>query len=314
MTLNDQQWDGLLDLIDGKKCTPFIGAGASAQWLPVGAQIARRWAKANNYPLEDSDDLSKVAQYLAIKNTEKDLYPKRVLSQELKKIPTPNFASKEYENSPYAVLADLPFSIYITTNYDYFMEEALESKNRKPVSEFCRWNNYAKAAGIRSVFDSDKNYTPSVAQPLVYHLHGNIDVPQSMVLTEIDYIDFILSLNRDLAFSNKENESKIIPSTIRTALVSTSLLFIGYSLRDMNFRIMFRNIVNHIGERSLWSNVAVIKPHSSNTLSADSQTRVQDYLNQYTSNMFKANVYWGDGTEFSVELRRHWDMFNSSKK
>jgi hypothetical protein len=82
----------------------------------------------------------------------------------------------------------------------------------------------------------------------------------------------------------------------------------------MNFRIMFRNIVNHIGERSLWSNVAVIKPHSSNTLSADSQTRVQDYLNQYTSNMFKANVYWGDGTEFSVELRRHWDMFNSSKK
>jgi SIR2-like protein len=314
MTLNDQQWDDLVNLINEKICTPFIGAGASALWLPLGAEIATKWAEANNYPLEDYDDLSKVAQYLAINNPNKDLYPKRVLSQALKRVPIPNFASKENENTPYAVLADLPFSIYITTNYDYFMEEALKSKNRKPVSEFCRWNNFVRnGVRIPSVFDNEKNYTPSAPEPLVYHLHGVTDVPQSMVLTEIDYMDFILNLNSDFTFSNTEKESKMIPSTIKIALVSTSLLFIGYKLRDMNFRLMFRNIVNYVGEAALWPNVAVLKPQN-NKLSAESQNKAQEYISQYTNNMFRANVYWGDGSEFSKDLRSHWDRFNSSKK
>src|SRR5918995_270341 len=121
MSLNDQQWDDLLNAIKERKCTPFIGAGASSSWLPLGAEVAQKWAMQNNYPLEDSNDLTKVAQFLAMQNSNKDLYPKTKLSKEIKKVSIPNFASKEYENTAYAVLADLPFPIYITTNYDYFM-------------------------------------------------------------------------------------------------------------------------------------------------------------------------------------------------
>lgn len=311
MSLNEQQWDELISSIYEGKCTPFIGAGASALWLPVGTEVAKKWAIQNHYPLEDSNDLPRVAQFLAMQNINKDVYPKTMLSKEIKKVSVPNFGSKEYKNTAYSVLADLPFSIYITTNYDYFMEEALRKKNRSPRTDFSRWNNFPAAAGIPLVFEADRNYKPSAAEPLVYHLHGKIDPPQSMVLTEIDYMDFILGLSRDFAFSNQERESKMIPHTIKTALASTSLLFIGYSLRDMNFRIMFRNIVNYLGEGSVSPNVAVLRPPN-NSVSDESLNKAQEFLNQYTNNMFKANVYWGDISKFSKDLRDNWDRFNSS--
>ena len=75
------------------------------------------------------------------------------------------------------------------------MEAALKSQGKDPVSEFCRWNKAGEAGGIISVFDREKQYMPTEARPLVYPLHG-IDKPQSMVLTEDDYIDFIVALSK----------------------------------------------------------------------------------------------------------------------
>lgn len=65
------------------------------------------------------------------------------------------------------------------------MEAALKSRGKDPVSEFCRWNKVGEAGGITSVFDGEKQYMPTAARPLVYHLHGIIDKPQSIVLTEM---------------------------------------------------------------------------------------------------------------------------------
>ena len=115
------------------------------------------------------------------------------------KIEAPNFDLPEYENSPYAILAELPFPIYITTNYDNFMEKALKDKRRNPVTEFCRWNPGAQLIYDGGDFESvvkKSKYSPVVEKPLVYHLHGVLDKPESMVLTEKDYINFIVNLNK----------------------------------------------------------------------------------------------------------------------
>ena len=45
-----------------------------------------------------------------------------------KKRKVPDFSLPEYQNTVYAMLADLNLPIYVTTNYDHFMESALESK------------------------------------------------------------------------------------------------------------------------------------------------------------------------------------------
>jgi hypothetical protein len=297
MSLSEEEWVDLLYSIAQKKCTPFIGAGASAilnedgkPWLPTGRDIAKKWAEEYGYPLEESS-LAMIAQYLAIEK--EDMYPKKILSRELKEIKPPDFALEKFRNTPYAVLADLNLPIYITTNYDHFMEASLESRGRAPVTEFCRWNNYALLAGIPSVFDKSSRYEPKENEPLVFHLHGDASTPQSMVLTESDYVDFLVKLN---------SQNEMLPSVVVKSLASTSLLFIGYSLQDINFRTIFRGIVNFLGSRFQLSSVAVLLPPTRS--SEDKQDKARKYLDKYTEYMFKVHVYWGEASEFSAELRQ----------
>src|ERR687890_82202 len=220
--LMDDQWDILLYLIYNHKCTPFVGPEAYSPWL--GDNIAEKWIKEYGYPLENSHPLAKVAQFLAIKNGD-DLYPKHILSRLLKEKEPPDFSLEEHRNTPLAVLADLNLPIYITTNYDHFIEEALISRGKQPISDFCRWSEdlveYANDNEINSnLYDKDSGFKITPSNPLVYHLHGDIDHPQSMVLTEKDYIEFIIFLNR-------ENETKALPLEIRKKINSEQLLFVG---------------------------------------------------------------------------------------
>ena len=300
MSLSQAGWEDLLYAIYEKKCTPFLGAGACYQWLPLGSYIAQSWATKFNYPLDDSHDLSKVAQFLAIENRE-SLIPKKFLKREIGNISGPNFSLEKFRNTPHSILADLNLPIYITTNYDHFMESALKSKGKEPLSEFCRWNNFARAAGIRSVFE-DTNYNPTINKPLVYHLHGDIDIPQSMVLTESDYIDFLVNLIKD-------SEQKILPNKIRKVLADTTILFVGYSLQDINFRIIFRSIMDFLGSNAVLTSIAVLIPPTG--INEDIKNRSIKYLEMYAEYMLNVRIHWGDSLKFSEELRDHWDKFKS---
>jgi len=182
MGLNEEEWEDLLNSVMDQKCTPFVGAGACAEWLPIGSKIAHEWAISHNYPLEDSGQLSRVAQFIGIERGH-DMYPKIELSRQLKKISAPDFSMEKYKNTALVVLADLNLPVYITTNYDQFMEEALKIRGKDPVREFCRWNKFPDILEENSVFDN-AGYKPTSHKPLVYHLHGHLDIPQSMVLTE----------------------------------------------------------------------------------------------------------------------------------
>jgi hypothetical protein len=299
MSLKDYHWNNLLNALYQKKCTPFIGAGASAQWLPLASDLSKGWAEKYDYPLEDVSDLSRVAQFLELEYDD-PLFPKNLLSEAIRKIEPPHFSLDENRNTPHALLADLNLPVYITTNYDHFMEKALVSRGKEPVSEFCRWNNYAIGTGIPSVFDNHSTYTPTAATPLVYHLHGDFNIPPSMVLTESDYIDFLVKLNKD---------TTILPSTIQHTFAST-LIFIGYSLLDINFRIIFRGITNFIGNRFRSSNIAVMRPPKNPIHPLE---KMQRYLDRYTKEMFNVNVFWGDVTIFSSELRQQWDIFKKQQ-
>jgi SIR2-like domain len=47
------------------------------------------------------------------------------------------------------------------------------------------------------IYKENSEYKPKPNEPLVYHLYGDIDIPGSMVLTEKDYIDFVIFLNKE---------------------------------------------------------------------------------------------------------------------
>jgi len=145
------------------------------------------------------------------------------------------------------------------------------------------------------VYDADYKATPS--NPLVYHLVGEIDHPSSMVLTEQDYIDFVI-------FLNKNDVRKILPSAVRLALASNSILAIGYVLEDVNFCTIFRSIVNSLHTKLQISNIAVLQP---------SQINVNNKIIQaerYTKIMLKMQPFWADSVTFSEELRHRLDSFS----
>src|SRR3990172_6855448 len=183
-TLEEKDWNLLLRRIKDGKCTPFIGAGACHGKIPLGSTIAQDWAKVHSYPLNDCNDLSRVAQFLAVTEDAMTLKEKikDIIKKHLDQVDIQYF--KELDE-PHGVLADLPLPIYITTNYDDFMIQALESRNKKPKRELCRWNKY-----IQESIPKVSDLNPDASNPVVFYFHGFYEIPESLVLTEDDYYDF----------------------------------------------------------------------------------------------------------------------------
>ena len=119
-TLRERDWEILISRIQSGDCTPFLGAGACHGILPLGADIAKQWARKYDYPSEDDTDLVKVAQFLAVQFD--GAFPKDEIAKVLEKDGrVPNFDDPA---EPHSVLARLPLPVYMTTNYDHFMFQA----------------------------------------------------------------------------------------------------------------------------------------------------------------------------------------------
>ncbi|OHB67833.1 MAG: hypothetical protein A2Y77_01850 [Planctomycetes bacterium RBG_13_62_9] len=288
-------WEDILLSIKYGKCTPFLGAGACVPTLPVGSQIAGEWARRFEYPLEDTDDLPRVAQFVAVKHG--PMRPKYEIARRFGKVKPPDFKAPD---EPHAVLAMLPLPVYITTNYDDFMVKALQSCNKDPVQELCRWNGVLQARP--SVFGKESQFDPTNQRPVVFHLHGRAQMPESLVLTEDDYLDFLVN-------TSKDQDQDIIPARIARAFRETSLLFLGYKLADWDFRVLFRSLVAYMDKSVSNVHLSVQLVPVDAKASLGERTRVRDYLDRYFGE-HKIKVYWGTCREFVTELRRNWEAFD----
>lgn len=279
--MDERSRDILIHRIRTRKVTPFIGAGASAGTLPTGAELASEWSETFEYPHGISADLTAVAQYMAV--THGSAYPKQVVAEQLEGLGPPDFTAPL---EPHSFLASLDLPIYITTNYDDFMVQALRDKGKDPIQEFCRWNAEVRARGDRSVFDRP-GFEPTPEQPVVFHLHGIREVPASIVITEDDYLRFIV----DVSWHHEQ----LLPVRIKQALTGASLMFMGYSLEDLDFKVIFQAIVIGMVSELRRKNVSV-------QLRREEQG-VASYLAEYLR-LKNIEVYWGDLEEFVADLRQ----------
>jgi hypothetical protein len=126
-----------------------------------------------------------------------------------------------------------------------------------------------------------------------------------MVLTEKDYDDFLFNLNR---------EYRSILPVIYKALVTSSFLFIGYHIKDINFRIISQGIMR---TGSPYNNdLRAIMQHLSPELGRVGENTANSpalYLQTYLQSVYKIRIYWGSLSEFCDELRNRWEKFSSSK-
>jgi len=311
-------WAGLVKYIQTGKCTPIIGPRARAQWLPDPTDIARAWAAEYGYPFSDKSNPVGLAQYLAISQGED--FPRYELLEAMRtmfeqRVPEPLRAGRQYNDlaelvemvgwqtlttgSPHdvhAVLASLNLPLYLTTNADNFMTEALKAQGKQPVREICRWNEALE--GLPSIFDDDPNYTPTPERPLVYHLFGNEEEIASIVLTEDAHLEFTTNIAADM---------KRIHPCIWAALANSSLMFLGYRLNDWGFRVLLRGLIAPQQQRRRFKHVGVqLEPDD---VLDDDLPAVHEFMRSYFQGN-DINVYVGTVLQFVAELREYWEAAN----
>ncbi|MDC0708725.1 SIR2 family protein [Stigmatella sp. ncwal1] len=214
----------LIRYIQQSRCVVFVGAGLSAgaglpTWrrllldvidevvasLPDGAQY-----EAELKQLVDQGKLLEVADYC-----------KEQLGAAHHQFLTGRLRGDTTPLSPaHLQVMQLPFSAWVTTNYDKLLERAYsEVKGGFPKT---LTHKDTDALGLL-LFEGG---------PFILKAHGDIDRPETVVLTSRDYSEII---HANPAFNE----------VFTSLLLTKALLFVGFSLSDPDFRLLMDRQLTH---------------------------------------------------------------------
>lgn len=256
---------------------PFFGAGVNLcnrggkawdrsqqVYLPSAAELTQHLSDRYFYPKDEAQELGRVSQYVdimhglgALYEELHDLfdnnYPTTDLHQFFASLPS-ILSEKNY---PAPKLPWRQRLVIMTTNYDDLMERAFEDAGVKyhvltyvadlkeregEAGKFLHWTPERKSTPV--VISDEYEALEDDKFPVIIKIHGNVDrltireikeeplKHDSYVITEDHYIDYLTHL--DIL--------KVLPPSIATIIQRSSFLFLGYSLRDWNFRVILRRI------------------------------------------------------------------------
>jgi len=194
----------------------------------------------------------------------------------------PNF--DQGADNPLLVLANFDFKIYLTTSPFTFLEKALQEAGKEPRKTMIRWNQ--RLRGIVDLGDVDiAALDPS--KPLVCHLFGLEDYPSSLVLTEDDYLDFLVDVN----ISRGDNSKDSVPAQVRQALRG-DLLMLGFSLNSWTFRALHAGLIKSDDPRSERRGIAVQLPPSK---------AEESFFHDYLQREARIKPIWQDFAEYTTK-------------
>jgi len=136
-------------------------------------------------------------------------------------------SSQEFDPSPvHDMLAQLPFSLILTTTQDQLFAHALERAGKYPTV-----HRYHMRGDKRDNPEFDAPATP--ATPVVFHLFGTADQPSSLVLSENDVLDFLIRI---------VSERPPLPHSLLKALKrdGQSFLFVGSGISRWDLRVLLK--------------------------------------------------------------------------
>lgn len=235
--------------IKKRECILFLGSAIHApapsdsqydytaeKCPPIGEQLSERLAKLCNYPPTEKDrGLQRVAWYYEHANFRYRLVDEVKAAVHTGKEPSPVLRA----------LVQLGFPIVITTNYDQLYERSLdlvaqlaaraEGKSEEEVNDTKGKYDLSIYSNESSVKTKDCSREPSSAQPYILKIHGDIDHRESIVITDEDYIQFVLRMSDKSPFHP-------VGKSVLKHLVTWPTLFIGYRLSDYNLRLLFKTL------------------------------------------------------------------------
>ncbi|MDX6529844.1 MAG: hypothetical protein QOH41_2134 [Blastocatellia bacterium] len=246
------------------RCILFLGSAIHATPPPesryhyppekcplIGSKLSELLATKCRYPGEDRDNLQRVSWYYEWKNQFRNQ-----LVDEVK-----NAVHTGREPSPVLRgLARLRFPLVITTNYDQLYEQALTQVAQELARSQGR--SEPEVASLEAAFDrcvysskstvstKDCDQEPSGLRPYLLKIHGDVIEDESIVITDEDYIQFILRMADKARY-------KPVGTRMLTHLAKWPTLFIGYRLKDYNLRLLFKSLRWKLDDAQIPSTYAV---------------------------------------------------------
>jgi SIR2-like domain len=262
MEHGDAHYALVVKAMSAGRVTPFLGAGASlcgrpddaafkpgqSPFLPRGSELAHHLASEFYVPLAKDSDLLRVSQYVDVMAGRDWLY------EQLHAL----FSASYEPNAVHRFLAQLPrrlfrerdlvprYQVIVTTNYDDSLERAFDAENEAYhlvwyLAEGEHQGRFMhRAPGADPVVvDTPNEYidvTPNECT-VILKIHGAVSREDrwqdSYVITEDHYIDFL---------SRGTEITSLIPVGVAARLKVGSFLFLGYSLRDWNLRVILNRL------------------------------------------------------------------------
>lgn len=229
----------LVESVRQGRCILFLGAGvhypppADSPYTypvlerpPLGGALAKKLALecdfALNCPGEKDDNLQRVALCFEKVLGRQELVER--IRQEVEDHSKPSAALRG--------LAELQFPLVMTTNYDTLFERGLrlDRVGKNPFVGVYSPNRYQRTP------DYAGGDEPTADRPFVFKAHGDLGTPDSIVVTDEDYITFVLRMNTEGPGFHP------IPDTFLYKLNKWPTLFVGYRLLDFNLRLLFRTL------------------------------------------------------------------------
>jgi hypothetical protein len=257
---NEAHYELIADRILAGAVVPFLGAGVNlcgrpdweewqvGRYLPSSSELAAYLARIGHYPYKDSTDLLRVSQYVAIILGLQPLY--QLLH---------GVFDADYAPTPvHRLLASLPsliracpsaeprfFPLIVTTNYDDLLERAFKDVGEEYdlvtyIADGPQAGRFLHTSpgGIPKVIHRPNSYTElrDDERPVIAKIHGAVGrgAPDrdSFVITENHYIDYL----------SRTDLAQLIPVRVATRMRKSHLLFLGYSLKDWNLRVILNRL------------------------------------------------------------------------
>lgn len=124
-------------------------------------------------------------------------------------------------------LTELPFGVVLTTCHDGLLEKTYRQKDIH-VSRY--WYHYRGEPRDNQEISG----VGSPENPVIYHLFGTFDEPNSLVLTENDLLDFLIHV-----ISGRPK----LPDSLRSALRNKTFLFFGFGIKHWYIRVLLKLLV-----------------------------------------------------------------------
>lgn len=330
-------WDTLAADIGSDQCLPILGPGLTESLFGSTRAMARKWAERYEFPLapRDRDDLAQVAQYLDYQKSRnyailelrkylvgqvRERYPQELAQAKSARgedlltcdlfegllneliLVVGKAQRQNYPGDVHHQLARLPCRIFVNANRDNLLRDALLELGKRPQVQLCTWrmvNDRHKPSGK----PMPKDYSPSIEEPLIFHVFGNLEQPMSLVLSEDDYFDFLTAVTR------AENVKKLgIPTSVSRAFAESGWLLLGFQPDDWDFRVLLRGVLKQPGDAQGMQNMRVAVQINPSEGSQIDPTRATKYVEKFFQTQGKMTTFWGTPEAFMARLMTQCEL------